>query len=164
MPAPTERLRFRNMTEADLDLMAELLGDPEVMRYYPRPKTRDEALDWIQWNQRNYADYGYGLWIIETHEGKFIGDCGLTWQPVDEEQALEVGYHVVRARQRRGLATEAGRACVDFAFGAIGVSQVIAIIDPDNTASRRVAEKIGMGKEREAEVEGRPVVVYGRRG
>jgi len=162
IPAPTERLRFREMVDADLDRMAALLSDPAIMRHYPRPKTRDEALGWIRWNQLNYAEYGYGLWIVETRTGEFVGDCGLTWQPVDGEQVLEVGYHIVHTLQGRGYASEAARACVDLATGPIGESRVIAIITPDNAPSRRVAEKIGLRLEQETEVRALPVVIYGR--
>lgn len=95
------------MTTADLDDMARLLGDPDVMRFYPAPKTRNQAAAWIAWNQRNYADHGHGLWIVETLEGDFVGDCGLTWQDVDGVSMLEVGYHISPAWQGRGFATEA---------------------------------------------------------
>ena len=61
-----------------LDAMTELLGDPRVMTYYPRPKTRDETQRWIEWNKTNYREHGFGLWILETNDGQFIGDCGLT--------------------------------------------------------------------------------------
>ena len=152
------------MADSDLDRMAALLGDPEVMRYYPRPKSRDEALGWILWNRRNYAEHGYGLWIVETHDGEFVGDCGLTWQPVNGKQVLEVGYHTVCALQGRGYASEAARTCVDLAMGPIGESRVIAIINPDNSPSRRVAEKVGMRVEQVTEVRGLPVVIYGRPG
>ncbi|OJV83475.1 MAG: GNAT family N-acetyltransferase [Cellulomonas sp. 73-92] len=162
IPAPTSRLRFREMTDGDLDLMAGLLGDPAVMTFYPRPKTRDEALGWIRWNQRNYAEHGYGLWIVETDDGRFVGDCGLTWQPVGGGKVLEVGYHTVPALQGRGYATDAARACVDLALGPVGETHVVAIINPANTPSRRVAEKLGMRLEQETEVHGRHVVVYGR--
>lgn len=164
IPAPTQRLRFREMSEADLDSMADLLGDRVQMRFYPRPKTRDEALDWIRWNQRNYADNGYGLWIVETHDGQFVGDCGLTWQSVGGDRLLEVGYHIASGHQGLGYATEAAKACVDLAFGDIGESHVAAIINPHNLASRRVVEKIGMRIEQEIENHrGLPIVVYGRR-
>lgn len=162
IPAPTERLRFREMVDADLDRMAGLLGDPEVMRHYPRVKTRDEALEWIRWNRRGYAEEGHGLWIVETHDGQFVGDCGLTWQPVGGRLVLEVGYHTVTTLQRRGYASEAARACLELATGSLGQTRVVAIIDPANTASRRVAEKIGLEVERETEVRGVPVVIYGR--
>lgn len=132
------------MTAADLDDMASLLGDPDVMTYYPAPKTREQASDWISWNVKNYAEHGYGLWIIETNEGVFIGDCGLTWQPVNGKPRLEVGYHVRRNAQGLGYATEAAAACRDFARSTLGAPELVAIIDPRNAPSRRVAEKIGM--------------------
>jgi RimJ/RimL family protein N-acetyltransferase len=162
IPDPTERLRFREMLEADLDEMAALLGDPEVMRYYPRPRTREEALGWIEWSRRSYAEHGHGLWVVETHDGDFVGDCGLTWQPVGGQQVLEVGYHVVPALQGRGYATEAARACVDLGLGAIGESRVVAIIHPDNAPSRRVAVKVGLRLQEETQVHGLRAVVYGR--
>lgn len=145
LPKDTPRLRFREMTPEDIDLMAGLLGDPEVMTYYPAPKTREEAAKWIAWNQGNYAQHGYGLWIVETHDGEFLGDCGLTWQKINGESTeLEVGYHVRSDRQGAGYATEAAAACRDFARDALKSPRLVAIIHPENTASRRVAEKLGM--------------------
>jgi RimJ/RimL family protein N-acetyltransferase len=90
------------MVDRDLDAMAELLGDSRVMRYYPRPKTRAEARQWIAWNQANYRDLGFGLWIIETLGGEFVGDCGLTMQEVEGEREVEVGYHVCAEFQTKG--------------------------------------------------------------
>src|SRR5512133_547383 len=79
VPAPTRRLAFREMTPDDLDDMAALLGDPQAMRYYPHPKTRQEALAWIAWNQRLYREHGFGLWLLTLRAtGAFVGDCGLT--------------------------------------------------------------------------------------
>ena len=99
LPAPSTRLRFREMTPADLDDMADLLGDPRVMEFYPAPKSRDDAARWIAWNEDNYAAHGFGLWIVETHAGRFVGDCGLTWQKVNGRRELEVGYHVLPTLQ-----------------------------------------------------------------
>jgi len=135
--------------------MAGLLGDPEVMRYYPAPKTRDEAAAWIAWNQRNYAEHGYGLWVIETHAGEFVGDCGLTWQEVNGLSKLEVGYHVAPAWQGAGIATEAAAACRDFAMEHVDTRELIAIIHPDNRASERVAEKVGMHRVEDDHAAGR---------
>ena len=145
------------MTVGDLNDMAALLGDPRVMAYYPAPKTRDEASRWIAWTRRNYAEHGYGLWVIETHDGEFVGDCGLTWQPVDGAQRLEVGYHVRAEMQGQGLATEAAAACRDFARDQLLAPELVAIIHPDNTASERVAQKIGM--TRREDDHGGPVAV-----
>jgi RimJ/RimL family protein N-acetyltransferase len=160
LPDATPRLRFREMTHDDLDDMAALLGDPEIMTYYPPPKTRDEALGWIDWNINNYATYGHGLWIIETHDGEFIGDCGLTVQRPEGEPEIEVGYHVRSKFQLRGLATEAATACREFAR-ASGVRHLIAIIHPDNLGSQGVARKIGLVEERRITMHLRPVVIFG---
>lgn len=132
------------MSIADLDAMATLLGDPDVMRFYPTPKTRPQAAEWIGWNADNYVRHGHGLWIIERTFGEFVGDCGLTWQEVNGGLRLEVGYHVLPRWQGQGLATEAAAACRDHARYQLGASELVAIIHPDNSASRRVAEKIGM--------------------
>lgn len=160
-PARTSRLCFREMGDADLDAMAELLGDPVVMAYYPAPKTRQQALDWITWNKNNYAEHGYGLWIIETADGDFVGDCGLTWQDAAGRRSLEVGYHVRPAMQGRGLATEAVVACKDYARSVVGVDHLIAIIDPDNRPSQRVAEKIGLRLENSDVRDGRRRLIFG---
>lgn len=140
----SDRLNFRPMADDDLEDMSAMLADPGVMEFYPRPKSREETQAWIDWNKRNYTEHGFGLWIIETKAGEFAGDCGLTWQAVNGRPELEVGYHVRTEMQGRGYATEAAAACRDFARDALKAIHLVAIIHPDNTASRRVAEKIGL--------------------
>ena len=156
VPPPTPRLAFREMAADDLDDMAALLGDPQVMRYYPHPRSREEALAWIAWNQRLYREHGFGLWLLTLRaSGEFAGDCGLTPQQVDGVTELEVGYHVRAALQGRGLATEAAAACRDYARDVLGAGRLIAIIDPHNRPSQRVAEKLGMVVERDSDNHGR---------
>lgn len=135
----TGRLRFREMDDSDLDDIAAMLGDPEVMAFYPSPKTRAQAQDWIDWNKRNYVEHGFGLWLVETRDGEFVGDCGLTWQEVNGTPALEVGYHIRADLQDRGCASEAAVACREFAR-ELGESHLVTIIGPANIASQRVAE------------------------
>jgi RimJ/RimL family protein N-acetyltransferase len=144
------------MTLDDLDAMAALLGDPQVMRYYPHPKSREEALAWIAWNRRLYREHGFGLWLLTLRAtGEFVGDCGLTPQHVDGVTELEVGYHVRAALQGRGLATEAAAACRDYARDLLGVGRLIAIIHLGNRPSQRVAEKLGLVLERQTDSQGR---------
>lgn len=154
------------MTVADLDDMAALLGDPEVMRYYPRPLSRSETLGWIEWNRRLYRSRGFGLWVMLTHDDEFVGDCGLTVQRVDGVDEIEVGYHVRADRQRRGFASEAALACRDYARDVVGAERLIAIINPENLPSQRVAEKIGLSLEKRTAAWGtveREQVVYAGR-
>ncbi|MFY1692687.1 GNAT family N-acetyltransferase [Plantactinospora sp. WMMB782] len=164
-PAATERLAFAEMTADDLDDIAALLGDPGVMRYYPRPKDRAEALDWIRWNEGLYRREGFGLWVIRSRAtGEFVGDCGLTPQEVDGVVDVEVGYHVRADLQGRGFATEAAAACRDHARELLGVDRLIAIIHPENIPSQRIAEKIGLRFERTTTSRsGDPVRVYAAR-
>jgi RimJ/RimL family protein N-acetyltransferase len=152
------------MTASDLDAMADLLGDPEVMAFYPRPKSRAEALGWIEWNQRLYRERGFGLWAIELRDtGAFVGDCGLTPQEVDGMPEVEVGYHVRRLLQGRGYATEAAAASRDYARDVLGLGRLIAIIDPRNVPSQRVAERIGLGLEKETDWSGKRVRIHAGR-
>jgi RimJ/RimL family protein N-acetyltransferase len=162
IPAPTQRLAFRQMAADDLDDMAALLGDPEVMLHYPRPKDRDEALAWIEWNQRLYRQEGFGLWLITLRAtGEFVGDCGLTPQEIEGTTDIEVGYHVRADLQGHGYATEAAVACRDYARDVLSAKRLIAIIDPDNIPSQRVAQKIGLSHERDATSRsGAPVRIY----
>jgi RimJ/RimL family protein N-acetyltransferase len=165
MPVPdaTERLVFREMTDEDIEPMAALLGDPEVMTFYAHPKTRAEALEWIRRNQGRYGEHGFGLWVIELRDtGEFVGDCGLTFQDVEGTDELEVGYHVRRSFQGRGYATEAAAASRDHARDVLGHSRLVAIIHPDNVASQRVAEKIGWASRRSSSATAGETLYAGR--
>ena len=161
-PPPTDRLEFRPMAVDDLDDVAALLGDPVVMRYYPRVRDRAGARDWITWTRGLYDTVGYGLWVVRWRDtGEFLGDCGLTPQEVDGVTDVEVGYHVRADRQGHGYATEAAAACHAYARDVLRVPRLIAIIHPDNVPSQRVAEKVGLSRDRETlSRDGDPVVVY----
>lgn len=160
----TSRLIVREMTSTDLDHMAALLGNPEVMRYYPSPKTRDQAQAWIDRNQRLYRDRGFGLWAMTLRAtGEFVGDCGLTPQRLDSAEEIEVGYHIRASLQGNGYATEAAAGCRNFARDILGLRRLIAIIDPANIPSQRVATKIGLKQEKHTTVFGGPRLIYAAR-
>ncbi|HET7431762.1 MAG TPA: GNAT family N-acetyltransferase [Nocardioides sp.] len=160
LPSPTARLRFRELTPDDLDDLTAVLGAPDPVRPDRRLRTREDAERWIAWNLRNYAEHGYGLWAVETHDGRFVGDCGLTWQELEGDQHLEVGYHVALDLRGQGLATEAA-AAVRRAATEAGMPHLVAIIRPENLPSQRVAAHIGLRLERRAVKNGGDVVVYG---
>ena len=159
----TQRLILREMSSADLDDIAALLGDEYVMRYYPRPKTRSEAQGWIDRNQERYRDHGFGLWtVISRSTGEFVGDCGLALQRVDDSDTdeIEVGYHVRASLQGNGYATEAASAARDFASDRLGLDRLIALINPANLPSQGVARKIGLKPERHSTYNGRECIIY----
>ncbi len=157
----TQRLILREIADADLDPLAALFGDEEVMRYYPQPMSRSEAQSWIEWNQRLYRSHGFGLWAMVLRDtGEFAGDCGLTPQYVDGIKEIEVGYHVRTCFQGHGYATEAAAAARDFARDRLFLSRLIAIINPANVPSQRVAGKIGLTPEKRTTVFGREQIIY----
>jgi RimJ/RimL family protein N-acetyltransferase len=92
------------MAITDLDEMTAVLGGPDPARPPRRQRTREDAERWIAWNIANYAEQGFGLWIVETHEGEVVGDCGLTIQEVvasrRHEGRADVAAH--RVQERRG--------------------------------------------------------------
>jgi ribosomal-protein-alanine N-acetyltransferase len=88
----TARLRLRHFGPDDLDDLFEILGDPETMRYYPEPYSRDGTLGWIEDNRRRYELDGFGLWAMEMKEtGGFVGDCGPALREVERQREVEVG-------------------------------------------------------------------------
>lgn len=160
LPSPTRRLRFREMTDDDLDEMTSVLGAPDPVRPERARRTREDAARWIAWNQRNYAEHGHGLWVVETHAGELVGDCGLTVQDIEGEQHIEVGYHVHLALRGQGIATEAA-AAVRHAARDAGIAHLVAIIRPENLPSQRVAQKIGLRLDRRVRKNGGDALVFG---
>jgi len=162
LPEPTPRLRFRPMETADLDDVTAVLSAPDPVRVDRPARSRDDAVRWITWQERNYAEHGFGLWVVETRAGEFVGDCGLTMQDVEGTPHVEVGYHVMPAMRRHGYATEAATAVRDCAAAA-GIEHLIALIRPENLPSQGVARNLGMELERTAFVHGAEALVFGCR-
>ena len=144
----TPRLILREMSLADLDFVAAMLADPEVMRYYPKCYSRQEAEIWIGRQMNRYARHSHGLWLVlDKAGGQPIGQVGLLIQQVRGVEEKEVGYLIHRPFWRRGFATEAARACRDYAFDVLGRQRVIALIRPENIPSQEVARKLGFQPE-----------------
>lgn len=90
------------------------------------------------------------MWAVILREGQqFVGDCGLIVQEVDGVEELEVGYHFNRNFWGLGLATEAARGCMEYAFHHLNRRRIISMIRPENISSRRVAERNGLKIEKE---------------
>jgi RimJ/RimL family protein N-acetyltransferase len=139
----TERLRLRPYTADDQAALHDAFADPYAQAFYPQMTDPANVRGWIEWNLRNYQEYGLGLWAVERKDtGGFIGDCGLTYQEVEGRPALEIGYHVAEAARGRGYATEAGRACLTYGFQHTTEPLICSIVDPGNVASRTVAARI----------------------
>lgn len=142
----TERLLIRPQTRDDLDDLFAILGDAETLSFYPAPFSRADVLErWIQRSMRlfNEAALGHRA-LIRKSDGSFVGQCGFLIQEIGEGREIELGWHVHRSLWGHGYAPEAAAALRDLAFGVLGLDHLISLIRPENLASRRVAEKIGM--------------------
>src|SRR5262249_8632053 len=115
----------------------------------PAPFDRKGVEGWIGRNLERYEREGYGLWaMILKSSAELIGDCGCVSREVEGHKEIEIAYHVRRNLWGRGYATEAARACMEYAFGQLGASRVVSMIRPENTNSIRVAEKNGLKCEK----------------
>ena len=141
----TPRLRLRELEPSDLDFVAAMLCDAEVMRYYPSTYSRNEAEQWLERQRARYRRDGHGLWLVEERaSGVSVGQVGLVFQDVNGERLPEVGYLIHRPWWRRGYASEAARAVRDHAFDALDYPRVVSLIRQANGPSQGVARKLGM--------------------
>ena len=139
----TERLRLRAYTTADEAELFDVFADPYARRFYSKMVDRAKVRARIEWNLRNYDEFGFGLWAMQLKaDGQFVGDCGLTYQDVDGRRELEIGYHVIERERGKGYATEAARACLEFGFTHTSCESICSIVRPSNTASCAVAARV----------------------
>ncbi|WP_433356391.1 GNAT family N-acetyltransferase [Microtetraspora malaysiensis] len=162
----TERLRLRMWRDDDLDPLAAMDGDPEVVRYIGDgvPRTREQTADTLARLRQRWQERGFGLFAVEVREtGEFAGWVGLTVPEYLPEllPAVEIGWRMARAHWGRGYATEAAREVLAFGFREVGLDEIVSVALVDNTASLRVMAKLGMRPERRTAVpsSGRPVQV-----
>jgi [ribosomal protein S5]-alanine N-acetyltransferase len=150
----TQRLLLREISFDDLDFMAAMLGDPEVMRYFPAVEDREGARRSIEKIRARYAADGHSFWLaVDKSTAEPIGRIGLLKQTLDGADHAEVAYMVHAPHQRRGYAVEGAAAVRDWAF-ARGYDHVISLIRPENAPSEAVARKLGMQPTRHIEFSG----------
>lgn len=148
----TERLILRRFTPEDAEDNYRIYNDPDNMRFMGRPP--DSVESERQNIRRHIADYydrhDFGLWAVVLKEnGRLVGRCGLLYQQIEGAQEVEVTYLIDSHYRGRGLATEAAREAVELGFERYKLPRLVAVINPENVASVRVAEKVGMKYERE---------------
>jgi RimJ/RimL family protein N-acetyltransferase len=148
-PAPwllTLRLALHDITSYHTNELYELDSDPRVMRYIGggRLSTREQIDAAMQRLPRAYALYpGLGTWRATRRDnGDFIGWFALKYVPGTAE--VEVGYRLRHGAWGRGFATEVARELVRYGFDDLGLKRIIGVTHPDNVASQRVLQKIGL--------------------
>ena len=144
----TPRLQLREMTPADRQALCRTLQDSKVMYAYNGSFSDEEVDEWLERQLARYRQYGYGLWaVVLKATGEMIGQCGLTLQQWNGREMLETGYLFQRSHWHQGYATEAARACMDYAFGTLNSPIVCSIIRDNNLPSQQVALRNGMTRQ-----------------
>ena len=143
----TERLYLREMNQDDFRSLCRILQDKETMYAYEGPFCDTEVQEWLDRQIFRYRKWGFGLWAAVLKENdEMIGQCGLTMQPWKDREVLEIGYLFERSHWHKGYATEAAKACKQYAFETLNAAEVCSITRDTNTASQNVAVRNGMVK------------------
>jgi RimJ/RimL family protein N-acetyltransferase len=152
----TGRLVLRKFTLDDLEAYFELCSRPEIIRYAQNTPVAslDEARAMMHTvTFHDYAKHGYGRFACVWKEtGEVIGFSGLKYVP--EISDTELGYRFMPEYWGRGLATEAGRASIEFARRDLGLQRLVALVHPDNVASAGVVTKLGFAVEKQLRFSG----------
>jgi ribosomal-protein-alanine N-acetyltransferase len=160
----TDRVILRRLQPDDLDDLAALYQDPDIRRYFPEGTlTRAETTKELAWftNGGDPAHPRLGLWAaIHKETRAFIGRSGLIPWVIEGRTEIEIAYLIAKSHWRQGLGAEIAAALVHYGFAELRLSRLIALIDPQNEASRRTAIKAGLRFERDMLHEGTPCSIY----
>ena len=167
----TARLRLRLARESDFEAHAAMLGEPESVRFLGgQPLAREESWRKLLTGPGLWMLLGYGYWAIEEKAtGTYLGQIGFA----DFKRAMtpsiegipEMGWMLVPGAQGKGIATEAARGALAWAdTGPIAGRDIVAIIDQNNLASIRVAEKLRFSIREDATYKDAPILLFRRRG
>lgn len=159
----TERLLLRGWRDEDMEPYARMCADPEVMRLVGGIRTRDEVEEGIKRFIRHWEERRFGMWAVEEKaSGSFVGFVGLLYQEdwPEGEHKVEVGWRLDRRFWGRGLATEGALVSLRYGLEERGLERIISMTVPENIASWRVMEKIGLSYQGETRWRGTDVVWY----
>lgn len=141
----TPRVILREFNQDDARPLHRILSEPGVLRYFPssNPPKLERVERLIETHKRHWRENGYGWWAaVDRSENVLIGWCGLGL--LEETEEIEIKYLLKRSHWGRGIATEAADICIDYAFRKVDLDTIIGLTHPENIASQRVLEKIGL--------------------
>jgi ribosomal-protein-alanine N-acetyltransferase len=160
----TSRLILRKLQANDLEDLCRLYEDSDIRRYFPdgvrnRVQTKEE-LDWYLAGGPS-ENARLGLWAtIHRPTNRFVGRCGLIPWLIDGKSEIEVAYLLDKKFWRQGLGSEVARALVQYAWQELGLTRLIALIHPMNTASIRTATSVGFAFERQVIAKGQNAQLF----
>ena len=152
LPITTERLVLRSFLPRDVDDVLAYRSQADVVRYIPgEPRNREQVSDLVAHSTTAglIDDKHAHLTLAVDLGGRVVGDVMLALNGLDgsDGKQVELGWVFTPDVQGQGYATEAARALADVAFTQIGAHRVWAQLEPENTASSRICERLGMRRE-----------------
>lgn len=159
----TSRLTIRELSENDLYDLKEIYAQHDVNKYI---EDIDNDLDIEIEKQKAYIKnvysfYGYGLWgVYHKETGKLIGRCGIQNRKIQGKEEIELGYLLSKDYWGSGFASESGKAVINYAFHTLQIQRIVAVIEPENYRSVKVAERIGMSKENTVIINNKEYLLY----
>ena len=149
------------MREDDAEALLDIFSDPIAMRYFGVTFDRPRMDEWVRNNLEHEKQYGFSLLsVILKDNGEVIGDCGLETDKIDGRTITGIGFDFRRSCWGKGYATESALAVLKYAFTQFDFGSISAWIDPENTPSQRVAERIGMTVEKYVTRGGKKYALY----
>lgn len=146
----TERLILKEYSKTDVFELNKILSNPITMSFWPTPFTLQQTENWVNKNIERYNKDGFGRWaVLLKDSGKLIGDCGIMISDIDGKQENDLGYIIHHTYWHNGFGFESANACKDYAFSNLQIKRLCANMAFNHETSRKVAEKIGMEKEKE---------------
>lgn len=151
MELETERLIIRQWQGKDYRAFSAMNQDPEVMRFFSKPMSPEESQNLAEKFRSIISRQGWGFWALELKsEQRFIGFCGLHYQPdkFSFSPCTEIGWRLSRDVWRQGLATEAAKTVMKFAFTRLYLPQLVAFTSLGNHRSEAVMQRLNMQRQR----------------
>ncbi len=155
IPLETENLILRNWTESDQNLFHEINHDEEVMKYFPFRRDEKQSAELLQRLKRHIDRNGYGFCAIELKDtGTCAGFCGIENTEIENvfpKGTIEIGWRLSRRYWGHGIATEAGRAWLEFGFENKGFREIVSFAVHNNERSTAVMKRLGLKLQPEKE-------------
>lgn len=151
MELETERLLIRPWEDRDLEAFAVMNADPDVMRYFPSPLSRQESDALVKRAREKTQTDGFCFSPVVLKEtDQFLGFVGLSRpsypKPLPFDPCVEIGWRLARFAWGFGYASEAARAWLGFGYETLGLSEIVSFTAVDNGPSQRVMQRLGMGR------------------
>ena len=157
----TERLIGERITERHFELLCDMHNNQEVMKILGGVRSDDKTQQNLEWNMKQWADHGHGLWMFKDKENsEFVGRGGIRKVEVNGKSEIEVGYALMPEFWNKGYATEISNYSVGFAFSEFDYSNLVAFTMTTNKPSEKVMQKTGFKFESEIIHADIPHVLY----